>query len=56
VLLPQGSLIKEEVTCNSQFMLETMLIIGAQIHEQMPWIPIETSIYLILDNAGGMEQ
>jgi hypothetical protein len=28
---PQGSLIEEEVTCNSQFMLETMPAIGAQI-------------------------
>ncbi len=29
----QGSLIQEEVTYNSQFMLETMLTIGAQIHQ-----------------------
>jgi hypothetical protein len=34
-------------------MLETMPTIGAQIHQQMPWIPMETSIYLIMDNAGG---
>ena len=44
---------EEEVTCNSQFMLETMPTIGAQIRQQMPWIPMQTPIYLILDNAGG---
>jgi len=49
----QGSLIKEEVTCNSQFMLDTMPTIGAQIRDRMPWIPLETPIHLILDNAGG---
>jgi hypothetical protein len=34
-------------------MLETMLTISAQIHQQMPWIPRETPIYLIMDNARG---
>jgi hypothetical protein len=33
---PQGS---GGVSCNSQFILETMLTIDAQIHQQMPWIP-----------------
>jgi hypothetical protein len=50
---PQRSLIKEDVTCNSQFMLQTMPTIDAQIRQQMPWIPQETPIHLILDNAGG---
>jgi hypothetical protein len=50
---PQGSFIEEDVTCNSQFMLDTMPTIGAQIRQRMPWIPQETPIYLILDNAGG---
>jgi hypothetical protein len=50
---PRGSLVEEEVTCNSQFMLETMPTIGTQIRQQMPWIPMQTPIYLILDNAGG---
>ncbi len=44
---------EEEFTCNSQFMLETMPTIGAQIRQQMPWIPMQTPIYPILDNAGG---
>jgi hypothetical protein len=31
---PQGTFIKEDVTCNTQFMLDTMpTIIGAQIHQ-----------------------
>ncbi len=51
---PRGSLIEEEVTCNSQFMLETMPTTGAKNHQQMPWIPMETPIYLIMDNAGGL--
>ncbi len=34
-------------------MLQTMPTIGAQIRQQMPWIPRETPTHLILDNAGG---
>ncbi len=30
---PQGTFIKEDVTCNSQFMLETMPTTGAQIRQ-----------------------
>jgi hypothetical protein len=52
---PRGLLVEEEVTCNSQFMLETTPTIGTQIHQQMLWIPMETSIYLIMDNTGGHE-
>jgi hypothetical protein len=36
-------------------MLETMLTIGTQICQRMPWVPIKTPIYLVLDNAGGHE-
>jgi hypothetical protein len=50
---PRGSIIKEEVTCNSRFMLETMPTIGAKICRNMPWVPHEQPIYLIMDNAGG---
>jgi hypothetical protein len=50
---PQGYFIEEDLTCNSQFMLDTMPTIGAQIRQRMPWIPLVTPIHLILDNAGG---
>jgi hypothetical protein len=36
---PQGTFIEEDVTCNSQIMLNTMPAIGAQICQQRPWIP-----------------
>ncbi len=50
---PQGSIIEEDITCNSNFMLQTMPAIGAEIRQKMPWIPPDQPIYLILDNAGG---
>jgi hypothetical protein len=34
-------------------MLETMPTIGAEIRQNMPWVPQEQPIYLIMDNAGG---
>jgi hypothetical protein len=48
-----GCLIKEEVACNSRYMLEAMPTIGAEIHHRMPWVPLQEPIYLIMDNAGG---
>jgi len=50
---PQGLIIEEDITCNSNFMLQTMPAIGAEIRQKMPWIPRDQPIYLILDNAGG---
>ncbi len=52
---PQGSIIEEGITCNSNsnFMLQTMPAIRAEIRQKMPWIPRDQPIYLILDNAGG---
>ncbi len=46
-------MVEQEMNCNSQYMLEKMPIIGAEIHHKMPFIPQDTTINLIMDNAGG---
>ena len=51
--LPRGTMVEREVNCNSQYMLEKMPIIGAEIRRKMPFIPQDTTINLIMDNAGG---
>ncbi len=51
--LPQGTIVEQEVNCDSAFKLQTLPPIAAEIHEKMPWIPIEQPIYLVMDNAGG---
>ena len=51
--LPRGTMVEREVNCNSQYMLEKMPIIGAKIRRKMPFIPQDTTINLIMDNAGG---
>lgn len=42
-----------DVNCDSLFMLETMPEVGKAIREAYHWVPLETPIYLFLDNAGG---
>jgi hypothetical protein len=51
--LQWGMMVEQEMNCNSQYMLEKMPIIGAEIHHKMPFIPQDTTINLIMDNAGG---
>jgi hypothetical protein len=34
-------------------MLQVMPEIGAALQQQMPWVPFDKPIYLIMDNAGG---
>ena len=50
---PAGTVIKNDVSCDSEFMLRTMPKVGAAIREKMPWVPREQPIYLQMDNAGG---
>ncbi len=52
ILLEPGTIVEEEVNCNSAFMLRILPIIAAEIRNQLHWIPPEEQIYLIMDNAG----
>jgi len=51
--LPPGTLIEQDCSCDSRFMLQTMPTVGAAIRQKMPWVPAEETIYLVMDNAGG---
>ena len=42
-----------DVSCNSGFMRDHMLSIGAKIREKMHWIDADKPIFLVMDNAGG---
>jgi hypothetical protein len=50
---PRGTVIERNCSCDSDFMLQKMNLIGAEIRRHTPWIPRDRSINLILDNAGG---
>jgi hypothetical protein len=52
-LQPQGAVEERKVNCDSAIMLASLPPIAAEIHEKMPWIPMEQPIYLVMENAGG---
>jgi hypothetical protein len=43
----------EDITCDSDYMLRVMPLVGIAIREKMPWVPQDETIYLVMDNAGG---
>ena len=49
----EGTKHMSDVTCNSGFMRQHMILIGAKIREKMHFVPNKKPIYLIMDNAGG---
>jgi hypothetical protein len=53
---PQVTIVERNCSCDSDFMLQHMNGVGAEIRHCTPRIPRERSINLILDNAGGMVQ
>ena len=48
-----GDTLIEDITCNSNFMLETMPALGEAIRDKMHWVSKDIPIYLVMDNAGG---
>eukprot|EP00984_Skeletonema_dohrnii_P035533 scaffold35421_cov266-Skeletonema_dohrnii-CCMP3373.AAC.1 len=42
-----------DINCDSKFMLEKMPEVGQAIRDNYDWVPWETPIHLVLDNAGG---
>jgi hypothetical protein len=51
--LAAGTVLQDDTSCDSKFMLGVMPRIGAAIREKMPWVPEAETIYLVMDNAGG---
>jgi hypothetical protein len=49
--LPAGTAVTEDISCNSNYMLDVMPRIGAAVYQNMPWVPHDETIYLVMDNA-----
>ena len=53
VTIPAKSQVHQDVTCNSQFMLDSIYEIGTSIRKTYSFLNKETPVYLFVDNAGG---
>jgi hypothetical protein len=53
VQVPAGSLIEEDCTCDSDFMLDIIREVGSNIRKSFNWVAADTIIHLFMDNAGG---
>ncbi len=51
--IPAGTMITEDINCDSDYMLQVMPLISAAIRQQMLFVPQDETIYLVVDNAGG---
>ena len=49
----QGDEIKEDVSCDSEFMLGVMDRVGEALRKAFYWVRQNEWIYLVMDNAGG---
>jgi hypothetical protein len=49
----KGDKFEKDTTCNSEFMLKHMRQVGMSMRGAYHWVPFETPLYLIMDNAGG---
>ena len=55
VKVPAGDIVDRDCTVDSEFMLETMPEVGRALRRKFSWLPFNTCIYLVMDNAGGHE-
>ena len=53
VVMDAGSDSEKDITCNSQFMMDSIDEIGIAIHHAFHWVPRDVPIYLYMDNTGG---
>ena len=53
VVWRKGEEYEADVTCDSAFMSRWMGAIGKTMREKYHWVPRDTPLYLIMDNAGG---
>ena len=53
VQVQPGTIVQEDVSCDSEFMLDTVHDIGAAIRSKMYFVSPKVPIYLFMDNAGG---
>jgi hypothetical protein len=53
VVRMRGEWYEKEVNCDSDFMLRHIPLVGTAMREKYHWVPIKTTLYLIMDNARG---
>jgi hypothetical protein len=53
VCVLHNSLLEEDMTCDSSFMLDTVYEIGIAVHAAFHWVSQDDPIILFMDNAGG---
>jgi hypothetical protein len=53
VRVPRFSDIEKDVTCNSNFMINSVHETGTSIRQSLHWVSESEIIYLFMDNAGG---
>ena len=53
VRLQAGDITQEDCSCDSDFMLKIMPRVATAMREKFSWVPNETPLYLVMDNAGG---
>ena len=46
-------MLTHDASCNSNFMISQVRNIGKSIREKYHWVPFDTPIIMVLDNAGG---
>ena len=53
VVTDAGSEYEKDITCDSEFMMNSIDEIGIAIRDSFHWVPRDVPIYLYMDNAGG---
>ena len=48
-----NDLVEEDCSCDSAFMSQAMREVGQRIRQEMHWVPMNETIFLVMDNAGG---
>ena len=53
VIVPSGTEVEDDCSCDSAFMLKVVDEIGTSIRKSFHWVEPDVPIYLYMDNAGG---
>ena len=48
-----GDNVERDILCESEYLMGAMTCVGKALQRAYHWLPIQTPIYLVLDNTGG---
>ena len=49
----EGDIIKRDCSCDSSYMLSTIIQVGKAIREKFHWVPMHERVYLFINGTGG---